>query len=254
MATGLMAMGVEVKDLEVALGRYRIVNQVSFSLKRGNWLGVIGANGSGKTTLLRAICGRLPCVSGNIVIDDIDCSHNRADRAMAIGFAPDNQFLPTVMTGNEVFGFVRDGSEHRESEFDLSALYLALGLNDIAHRRIGTCSAGMRQRVAIYCAFVSGAPIAILDEPFNWLDPLAAYDVRTALKNLVQQGFTLITALHDLGTLVSACDVGMMMRDGLVALHITQDDIARAAADPMQFEREMMQHLRHDTIAALPQK
>jgi len=89
----------------------------------------------------------------------------------------------------------------------------------------------------------------ILDEPFNWLDPVAIFDLRQALRGMVDHGLTLITALHDLGTLVSACDAGLMLADGKVAMTL-DDNMARTAArDPQAFERDMIGPLRSVSIS-----
>jgi ABC-2 type transport system ATP-binding protein len=84
----------------------------------------------------------------------------------------------------------------------------------------------------------------ILDEPFNWLDPVAIFDLREALRDMVAGGLTLITALHDLGTLASACDAGLMLADGKVALALDEDILRAAAQNPQAFERQTIDRLR----------
>ena len=86
--------------------------------------------------------------------------------------------------------------------------------------------------------------LVILDEPFNWLDPLAAYDVRMALKSMVRDGLTLVTALHDLATLVSACDEGALLAGGRVAMRLDSAALTAALRDPLGFERETIDRLR----------
>ena len=112
------------------------------------------------------------------------------------------------------------------------------------HCWVGDCSAGTRQRAAIALAFAGGQSLAILDEPFNWLDPVAAFDPRQALYTLVDGGLTLLTALHDLGTLATACDEGMMLADGRVALAIDRAALAQAAQASQDFERRTIDLLR----------
>ena len=102
----------------------------------------------------------------------------------------------------------------------------------------------MRQRVAIAAAFAEGKPVVILDEPFNWLDPVAAFDVKQVLRAMVDQGLTLITALHDLSTLTQYCDAGAMMADGRIALRLDQAALREGAQDMPAFERRMIEALR----------
>lgn len=221
-----------------------VVTDVTYRIAAGCWSGVIGANGSGKTTLLRAIAGRLPISAGRVTIDGTDRTADRAWRARRIGFAPDGDALPGALSGADLFGILADGASRSAAEASLRLLREALGIDAIAAHPIHACSAGMRQRIAIFCAFVGGQRTVILDEPFNWLDPLAAYDVRGALRELVDGGLTLVTALHDLSTLASSCDEGLLMRDGGVALTLDAERMSRARRDPAAFERETIDHLR----------
>ena len=126
----------------------------------------------------------------------------------------------------------------------LGTLHIALGLAPLLDRWIGDCSAGMRQRIAIAAAFASGHPLVILDEPFNWLDPVAIFDLREALRALVDRGLTLMTALHDLGTLAVVCDNGLMLADGKTALTLDEGILKDAAQNPQAFERQTIDLLR----------
>ncbi len=126
----------------------------------------------------------------------------------------------------------------------LGTLNDALGLGPLLDRWIGDCSAGMRQRIAIASAFAGGRTLVILDEPFNWLDPVAMFDLRQALRAMVDDGLTLVTALHDLGTLASVCDAGLMLADGKVAMTLSEDTLRSAARHPQAFERQTINLLR----------
>jgi ABC-type multidrug transport system ATPase subunit len=123
-------------------------------------------------------------------------------------------------------------------------VWSAIEIDPLLHRWVGDCSAGMRQRAAIALAFAGGQSLVVLDEPFNWLDPVAAFDLRQALRTLVDGGLTLLTALHDLGTLATACDEGMMLADGRVALTIDRPTLSLAAQSPQKFELRTIDLLR----------
>ena len=81
-------------------------------------------------------------------------------------------------------------------------------------------------------------------EPFNWLDPVATFDPRDAWRALVDGGLTLITAQHNLGTLASACDAGLMLADGKVGLALDEEMLPTAARNPQTFERHTINRLR----------
>jgi len=180
-----------------------VVSGISYAHRGAGWIGVVGANGAGKTTLLRALAGRLALAGGTIRIDGRDLGSDRAERARLIGFAPNPNFLPDDLSPGELFALASfDGARHSVAP-GLEALHAALDIDRFMGRRIDALSAGSRQRIAIYSAFINQPPIVILDEPFNWLDPLTAYETKCALRDLVGQGLLLVTALHDVSTLTS---------------------------------------------------
>lgn len=237
-----MTPAVAMDAVSIRRGPDLVVRDVNLAVPRGSWFDMIGANGSGKTSLLRALGGRLPIAAGRCAVDGADLTRDRAARAALFGFAPPADRLPDAMRGRDILGIVGGGMT--EVWGRLGPLRPALGLDPLLGRWIGDCSAGMRQRLAVAVAFAGGHPLVILDEPFNWLDPVAAYDLKTALRSMVANGLTLLTALHDLGTLVTCCDEAVMLVDGAVALPLDPATLRRAAEDPRNFERETIDRLR----------
>lgn len=235
-------MRIETRDLLVIRGRTRSVDGVSMAIPGEGWLGVIGANGSGKTSLLRAIAGRLELDSGRILADGVDRTDDRAWRARSIGFAPDVASLPESISSAELFAILSRGGVRGAR---LERLRRALDFDHFVDRRIGTLSAGMRQRVAIFCAFLNDNDVIFLDEPFNWLDPVCAFDTKEALRALVgEEHVVLATALHDMSTLTHYCDGGVLLADGKVSRLLGADDLARGAGDHAAFEADIVRNLR----------
>lgn len=230
------------EQLRIERGGTMVIDGVDLSVDAGRWLGVIGANGSGKTSLLRALAGRLPIAAGQLLIDRRDMAADRAARAERIGFAPPIETLPAALRACDVLALA--GGTVAAALDRLGPLRDALAIDGLVDRMIGACSAGMRQRIAIACAFAGGREAVVLDEPFNWLDPVAAYDVRMALRSMVDEGMLLVTALHDLTTLVAACDRGLLLNAGKVALAIDAAELAAAGRDPGAFEERMIAALR----------
>ncbi len=241
MAAGVTP-AIDLAAVAVERNGQRVVRDVDLTVAHGSWFGLIGANGSGKTSLLRALAGRLAFDGGSCRIDGDELGQDRMARALRFGFAPPADKLPDVLRGRDVLELV--GGSIEEVLFRLGSLHEALGLAPLLDQWIGNCSAGMRQRIAIAAAFAGGHALVVLDEPFNWLDPLAAFDLREALRQRVDGGLTLVTALHDLGTLVSACDTGLMLADGSVALRLDEEMLRAAGRDPKAFERQTIERLR----------
>jgi ABC-type multidrug transport system ATPase subunit len=237
-----MSTAVELVAASVERSGRRVVREVDLSVRQGSWFGVIGANGSGKTSLLRAIAGRLPFADGSCRIGGDELIGDRAVRAARTGFSPPPDRLPDALRVSELFELAGGGIDQTWPR--LGRLRAALGLDALLPRWIGDCSAGTRQRIALATAFLEGRSLVILDEPFNWLDPVAAFDLRQALRAMTDEGLTLITALHDLNTLTAACDRGLMLADGRVTMMLDEDVLQNAAQNPQAFERQMIDVLR----------
>ena len=237
-----MNAAVHLVGVTVERSGQRVVRAVDLRVAQGSWFGVIGANGSGKTSLLRALAGRLPFAGGSCRLGGEELVADRAARASRFGFAPPPDKLPDALRGREILEFV--GGKLEDVRARTGSLHAALGLAPLLDRWIGDCSAGMRQRIAIAAAFAGGHPLVILDEPFNWLDPVAAYDLRQVLREMVDAGLTLMTALHDLGALATTCDAGLMLADGKVAMTLSEDMLEAAGRNPQAFEQQIIVVLR----------
>jgi ABC-type multidrug transport system ATPase subunit len=220
----------------------RVIHGMDLTVERGTWFGVIGANGSGKTSLLRALAGRLPFASGACQVDGDELCADRTARASRFGFCSPIDMLPDALRTRDVLELV--GGDLDAVRLRLGVLQEALGLAPLLDRWIGDCSAGMRQRIALAAAFAGDHSMVILDEPFNWLDPVAVYDLRKMLRTKVDAGLTMVTALHDLGTLATACDAGLMLAAGRGALALNEELLRTAARDPQAFERRTIDLLR----------
>jgi ABC-type multidrug transport system ATPase subunit len=181
---------------------------------------------------------------GEIVVDGVDRTADRAWRARHFGFAPELSALPASITGAELFTIVAPEWREAVPSAGLSELRDALAFDAFLGGRIGALSAGMRQRLAIFCAFLRAPAGVILDEPFNWLDPVCAYDTRAALRRLVEDGLTLCTALHETATLVGFCDAGLLLSQGRVGRRLEAADLARGREDHRAFEADMIAVLR----------
>ncbi|MBY0492473.1 MAG: ABC transporter ATP-binding protein [Gemmatimonadaceae bacterium] len=241
---------VHLDAVSVERSGVRVIHGISFAVSRGSWFGLIGANGSGKSTLLRAVAGRLPFAGGSCRIDGDELSMDRAARATRFGFAPPTDTLPDALRVRELLELIGGSVDHFSPR--MAPLRTALGLDALLDRWIGDCSAGTRQRIAIMLAFVGDPAFVVLDEPFNWLDPVASFDLRHALRVMVDGGLTLMTALHDLGTLASACDTGLVLADGKVAMALDEELLRSAARNPQAFEQRTIELLRANSALAVP--
>jgi ABC-2 type transport system ATP-binding protein len=239
-----MTLSFALENLTVERGGVPVIHGLSYASAAPGWIGILGANGSGKTTLLRALAGRLPVQAGRILLGSEDVTRDRAARAGRIGFAVDAAMLPAELSPREICA-ISARTPRAIDEPALAPLRRALDVESFLDRRCGTLSAGMGQRVALLGAFLDLPAIVILDEPFNWLDPLTAFDVKNALRDLVAaQGLTLLTALHDVHTLTAYCYRGVLMSAGGIAMEMEEAELRAGLADPVAFEAAMVERLR----------
>jgi len=237
-----MSAAIAITDLNVSRSGQPIVHVVSAEIMPASWFGVIGANGSGKTTLLRAIAGRLPIARGSCALFGAECAQDRSARAQAIGFAPPIEYFPASLHLRELLELAGDPIDAQQERN--RTLWDALGLQQLLDIPAGECSSGMKQRAAIALAFATPCRVVILDEPFNWLDPVAAYDVRAVLAQMVTGGLALVTALHDLTTLCGFCDSGIVLAKGRVSLTLDTAMLRAGRHDAARFESDLVAALR----------
>ena len=229
-------MTLTVTDLSVSLKGRDILHRIGLEAGAG-WFGILGINGSGKTTLLKALCARLDIGAGRIVWRGRDLTQENAERARCFGFAPQLDTLPPGLTAGELIGLVCDlrGCEAGRPQ----GLYRALGLGGLRDRMLGSMSSGMKQRVSLFCAFLGEPDLVLLDEPFNWLDPVAAYDLKREIRTWVEADRCVVTALHDVGTFVTRCDTGVLIHQGHVVRAFDRDQLQRGRLDPERLEDEI---------------
>lgn len=227
-------LDLRADGLCVSIGTKRIVSDIGFSVAAGQWFGLLGANGSGKTTLLRAMNGRLSIEKGSLKLGGREMARDTRARAWRFGFAAAPDTLPGELTCKELIELVSQARAAPARE--PAALYEALGIADLEKVAIWRMSAGMRQRVALFTAFIGEPDAMLLDEPFNWLDPVAAHDLKKALAAWVKAGRILITALHDIAAFATRCDAGLLIHEGRVIRAFGEAAMSTGRGDVMGFE------------------
>lgn len=229
-------MTLTVTDLTVRIGSREILTSLSLTAEPG-WFGILGVNGSGKTTLLKALCARRDIDAGRIVWRGRDLTREDAERAQAFGFAPPLDTLPPTVTAGELITLIAD---LRGCEVDQPrGIWKALGLDALRNKTIAAMSSGMKQRVSLFCAFLGNPELVLLDEPFNWLDPVATYDVKREIRTWADQGRCVVTALHDVSTFVTRCDAGLLIHKGQGVRAFSHDELGRRRQDPERLEDEI---------------
>lgn len=195
---------------------------VSFSVSRGEVLGVIGPNGAGKTTLIRAISGVLPLAAGEVRINGQNIAALKpAERARQVAVVPQARSLPPAFTGWDLAMLGRTphlnwlGQVSRSDEARVRQALVRAKAADLAPRRIGELSGGEQQRLLLARALAQEAPLLLLDEPTTHLDLKYQIGLLEQVCELVRrENLAVVVALHDLNLVSRYADRVALLVDG----------------------------------------
>ncbi|HEM3570562.1 TPA: energy-coupling factor transporter ATPase [Streptococcus suis] len=223
---------IEVKNLKYKYNqedeRYTL-NDVSFHVKQGEWLSIIGHNGSGKSTTVRLIDGLLEAESGDIYIDgDALTIDNVWDKRRLIGMVfqnPDNQFVGATVEDDVAFGLENQGIPLDEMRSRVDEALELVGMTDFKTREPARLSGGQKQRVAIAGVVALRPKIIILDEATSMLDPEGRLDLIKIVREIKERhGMTVISITHDLDE-VALSDRVIVMKNGQVESISTPNEL-----------------------------
>ncbi|WOX55534.1 ABC transporter ATP-binding protein [Methanoculleus palmolei] len=212
---------LRVQGLSFSYRDRRVLTDVSFSLERGEVLGVVGPNGSGKTTLLRCL-DRILDPEGDVRLDGRDLSAmSRTEIARTIAYVPQSggalnpvTVFETVLMGRRPY---LRWSVSEEDKRKVSEALSLLGIGGFASRRADRLSGGERQRVLIARALVQDARILLLDEPTSALDLRNQIEVMALLRRLAdERRLAVVAAIHDLNLAARYCHRIVMLKEGRV--------------------------------------
>jgi ABC-2 type transport system ATP-binding protein len=194
------------------------LDHISFSFEEGEIIGVIGHNGAGKTTLLKLLAGLILPSSGDLCLHGIDVVRNPDQIKELIGYLPEESRLYETMTAEEYLSFFGQiyGLSRQEIATRRDALFSALSLQT-GGKKLAEFSKGMKRKVAIARSLLHDPAILIYDEPTSGLDPMTSRFIVDYIRDLRNQGKTVILSAHNLYQVEAICDRIMILRRG----HIT---------------------------------
>ena len=217
------------------------LNDVSFQVKKGEWLSIVGHNGSGKSTTVRLIDGLLEAESGDIIISgDKLTAENVWEKRRQIGMVfqnPDNQFVGATVEDDVAFGLENQGLDHDLMVERVQQALELVGMQDFKEREPARLSGGQKQRVAVAGVVALRPDIIILDEATSMLDPEGRLDlIQTVKKIKDKNGLTVISITHDLDE-IALSDRVLVMKEGQVESTATPREL---------FSREDLEELGLD--------
>ena len=217
------------------------LNDVSFQVKKGEWLSIVGHNGSGKSTTVRLIDGLLEAESGDIIISgDKLTAENVWEKRRQIGMVfqnPDNQFVGATVEDDVAFGLENQGLDYELMVERVQQALELVGMQDFKEREPARLSGGQKQRVAVAGVVALRPDIIILDEATSMLDPEGRLDLIQTVKKIKDKNqLTVISITHDLDE-IALSDRVLVMKKGQVESTATPREL---------FSREDLEELGLD--------
>lgn len=188
-----------------------ILRNVNLTCKEGKIYALVGSNGAGKTTLMNIITASIQSDSGNVLINDINTKKHKS--RYHLFFVPDDKEMFTSLTGLEYISFVLNIYDVKIKliESKLKNLLNAFKMNNDINKLISTYSLGMKQKIYVIAALLSGASNIMLDEPFNCLDPEMSRVLKDQINIAIKEGKTILYSTHNLDTVSRFCDEVMIL-------------------------------------------
>ncbi len=235
---------IEVAHLVKSYAGVTAVNDISFTLARGEILGFLGPNGAGKSTTMRILTGYLPATSGHVAICGVPVATQPDMVKRHIGYMPENNPLPEDMRVSEYLYFRGRLKEISRAKLGprIDEVLELCDLKRVRHKIIGKLSKGFRQRVGIAEAILAEPPVIIMDEPTIGLDPHQILIVRDLIASL-RGRMTVIISSHILPEIEMTCDRVLIINQGRVVAQGTPADLRREILGRSAYEAELAGNL-----------
>jgi ABC-2 type transport system ATP-binding protein len=217
---------LQIEGLTKQFGSFAAVDNITFSVNRGEVLGFLGPNGAGKTTAMRMVSGFLTPTSGKAYVGGYDVTTDPLEVKRRIGYLPEGAPLYEDMTPSELLAFISDvrglsGGVKREA---ISTAASRINIEHVMHQAIGTLSKGYKRRVGIAQAILHDPEILILDEPTDGLDPNQKHEVRKLINEMAKDK-AIVISTHLLDEVDTVCSRAIVIAQGKIVADGTPADL-----------------------------
>ena len=206
-------MSIEVKNLLKQYGEQKAVNDISFTINKGEIVGFLGPNGAGKSTTMKMITGYLQPDAGEIIITGIDVRKHPLEAKKKIGYLPESNALYYDMYIREYLAFIGDVHKISNPRSAINQVIEQVRLTPESKKKIGQLSKGYKQRVGLAAALLHDPEVLILDEPASGLDPNQIVEIRQVIKEQGKNKLVLFST-HILQEVEAICDRIIIINKG----------------------------------------
>jgi len=208
-------------NLHKSFGKREVVRGVTMQVEPGEVVGLLGPNGAGKTTCFYMIVGLVPVGDGQILVDDVDVTHQPVNvrSGLGVGYLPqDASIFRKLSVEDNIMAIleIRQDIDQPAREEQLQQLMEDLGISNIAQQMGVSLSGGERRRVEIARALAAAPRFILLDEPFAGIDPISVIEIQKIVAHLTNLGIGVLITDHNVRETLGICDHAYILNDGQV--------------------------------------
>ncbi len=204
-------MSIEVKNISKSYGAQKALDNISFSVNKGEIVGFLGPNGAGKSTLMKILTTYINADEGVATVNGHDVNSDQKAVQLSIGYLPEHNPLYLDLYVREYLAFNAD--VYKVAKSRIEEVIQLTGLSGESHKKIGQLSKGFRQRVGLANALLHNPDVLILDEPTTGLDPNQLIEIRNVIKNAGKDK-TIFLSTHIMQEVEAICDRIIIINNG----------------------------------------
>jgi ABC-2 type transport system ATP-binding protein len=215
-------MSIEVTNISKSYGAQKALDNISFSIKKGEIVGFLGPNGAGKSTLMKILTTYINADEGTAIVNGNDVNTQQKAVQLSIGYLPEHNPLYLDLYVREYLAFNAD--VYKVAKSRIEEVIQLTGLSTESHKKIGQLSKGYRQRVGLANALLHNPDVLILDEPTTGLDPNQLMEIRNVIKN-VGKDKTVFLSTHIMQEVEAICDRIIIINNGKIVTDKKLDNL-----------------------------
>lgn len=223
-------MSITVNNLTKIYGAQKAVDDISFTVNKGEIVGFLGPNGAGKSTTMKIITGYLPASAGSATVGGVRVVENSSETKKKIGYLPEANPLYFDMYVREYLNFVSNIHTVKNKKEKIEEVIRTVGLTVEANKKIGQLSKGYKQRVGLAAALIHDPEVLILDEPTSGLDPNQIVEIREVIKKLGENK-TVLFSSHILQEVQAICNRVIIINKGKIVADDSLANLQKGEAD-----------------------
>lgn len=242
-------MSIEVRNISKTYGAQKALNDINFSINKGEIVGFLGPNGAGKSTLMKILTTYISANEGEAVVNGFNVKTESKKVQKSVGYLPEHNPLYLDLYVREYLGFNADVYKVPKSR--IAEVIELTGLTPESHKKIGQLSKGYRQRVGLATALLHNPEVLILDEPTTGLDPNQLAEIRDLIKNIGKDK-TVFLSTHIMQEVEAICDRVIIINQGKIVTDKKLDKLIteeQSQTIEVEFDKEVSDSL----LQKLPQ-